>query len=160
MVTYTDDQKNRIMQMPSAVLLSAMVADKGSAVVGMREFMAGEKFISEASTMYPNNSLVQAMARNSNFPNLEQAAKPIFSSKDTNAIRQESQKKIQDGLATLANDNEAREYKAFLVALAEKVTNAAGEGFFGNKGAKVSPDEAAYINRLKQQMGTDTSPSM
>src|SRR2546430_584701 len=64
MTNYTGEQKRNIMQMPAAVLLSAILADSGSAVVGMREFMAGEKFISEAGTMFAGNSLIQDMIKN------------------------------------------------------------------------------------------------
>ena len=53
MANYTDEQKSRIMQMPAAVLLDAIIADAGSAVVGIREFMAGEKFFSDAGGLYP-----------------------------------------------------------------------------------------------------------
>lgn len=35
MANYTDEQKNKIVEMPAAVLLDAIMADVGSAIVGM-----------------------------------------------------------------------------------------------------------------------------
>ena len=61
--------------------------------------------------------------------------------------------KINDGLSVLANDEEANQFKAFLLALADNVVNAAGEGFFGNRGERESAKEAEYLNQLKQQLG-------
>lgn len=153
MTTYTDEQKNSIMQMPAAVLLDAMMADSGSAVVSMREFMAGEKFVSDAGSLYPRNALIQEMTKNVSMPKLEEIVKHVFSLGDHNAMHAECQRKIDAGQIVLAHDEEADQFKAFLVALADKVVSAVGEGFFGNKGAGVSVNEAAYMNRLKQQLG-------
>lgn len=158
MTNYTDEQKNSIMQMPAAVLLDAMMADSGSAVVGMREVAAGEKFISEAGSLYPRNALIQHMEENVDLPKLEEIVKHIFAHGDRNAMHAECLRKIRSGLTVLVNDDEAREFKAFLLALAEKVVSATGEGFFGNKGAKVSVNEAAYMNQLRQQLGVNPAP--
>jgi hypothetical protein len=160
MANYTDEQKSRIMQMPAAVLLDAILADAGSAVVGIREFMAGEKFFSDAGSLYPGNALIQDMLRNVDLPKLEETVRPLFSLGDLKAVHAECQKRISDGLAVLANDAEANQFKAFLVALADKVVNAAGEGFFGNRGARVSANEAAFMNQLKQQLGVTSTSSM
>ena len=158
MTNYTDEQKNSIMQMPAAVLLEAMMADSGSAVVSMREFMAGEKFVSEAGSLYPRNALIQEMSKNVNLPKLEEVVKHVFSLGDRNAMHAECQRKIDAGLTVLANDEEANQFKAFLVEIAEKVVNAAGKGFFGNREARVSVNEAAYMNQLKQQLGVASAP--
>jgi hypothetical protein len=158
MTNYNDEQKRNIMQMPAAVLLSAILADAGSAVVGMREFMAGEKFISEAGTMYAGNLLIQDMIKNMQLPELEKIVQPILSIGNVDSIRAECQKKINAGVTALAHDHEAEQFKTFLVALAEKVVNAAGEGFFGNRGARVSANETAYLNQLKQQLHITATP--
>jgi len=159
MINYTDELKRNIMQMPGAVLLSAILADTGSAVVGMREFMAGENFISEAGTKYPGNSLIQYMIKNVQLPELEKMIQPVLSIGNADKIRAECQKKISDGVASLApHDQEAEQFKAFLVTLAEKVVNAAGEAFFGNRGTRVSANEAAYMNQLKQQLHIGSTP--
>jgi hypothetical protein len=158
MASYTEDQKRTIMEMPAAVLLSAILADAGSAVVGMREFMAGEKFFSEAATMYPRNALIQDMVQNVQLPELEKIVQPLLSIGNLDSIRAECQKKISTGLIVLAHDQEAEQFKTFLVALADKVVNAAGEGFFGNRGARVSTNEATYMNQLKQQLHITPTP--
>jgi hypothetical protein len=160
MASYTDEQKSRLMQMPAAVLIGAIVADAGSAVVGVREFMSGEKFITEAGRAYSGNTLIQDMLKNLNLPKLEETVRPIFGLGDIKAVQAECQRMISNGLAVLANDGEANQFKAFLVGLAEKVVNAAGEGFFGNRGARVSANEVAYMNQLKQQLGVATTSSM
>lgn len=158
MINYTDEQKRTIMQMPAAVLLSAILADAGSAVVGMREFMAGEKFISEASTSYRGNALIQDMIRNMQLPELEKVVQPVLSVGNIEATKAECRKKISDGAALLGNDKDAEQFKAFLVTLADKVVNVAGEGFFGNRGARVSANEAAYMEQLKQQLHIAPTP--
>jgi hypothetical protein len=109
------------MQMPAAVLLDAILADAGSAVVGIREFMAGEKFFSDAGSLYPGNALIQDMLRNVDLPKLEETVRPLFSLGNLKAVHAECQRRISDGLAVLANDAEANQFKAFLVALADKV---------------------------------------
>ncbi len=160
MTNYTDEQKSRIMQMPAAVLLESMQVDAGSAVVGMREFVAGEKFITDVSAQFPRNALIQSIAREANLPKLEEIVQHLFTHGDSQTMHADSQKKISAGLAVLAHDEEANQFKAFLVALAERVVEAAGEGFFGNRGAKVSPHEAAYIQQLKRQLSVASAPSM
>ena len=160
MTNYTDEQKNSIMQMPAAVLLGAMMADDGSFIASMREFMTGKKFISEAGSLYPGNALVQEMVKNANLPKTEEIVKQVFSHGDRSAMLAECQQKISAGQIVLAHDEEANQFKAFLVATAEKVVNAAGEGFFGSQGARVSGQEASYVDQLKQQLGVTAAPGI
>jgi hypothetical protein len=158
MASYSEQQKSSIMEMPAAVMLSAIVADPGSAITGMREFMAGEKFFSEAGTMYPGNALIQDMVRDVHLPELEKAVQPILSLGKLDDVRAECQKKISTGLMMLEQDQESEQFKMFLLSLADKVVNAAGEGFFGNRGARVSTNEAAYMEQLKQQLHITSAP--
>ena len=160
MASYTDEQMNRIVQMPAAVLMGAILADASGAVVGIREFMAGEKFISDAGQMYSGNVLIQDMLRNLDLPKLEDTVKPILALGDLKTVKAECQQRIDNGAAALANDAEANQFKAFLVAMADKVVNAAGEGFFGNRGERVSTNEAAYMNQLKQHLGITSTSAM
>ncbi len=129
MINYTDEQKSKIMQMPAAVLLESMLADAGSAIVSMREFVAGEKFITDARAQFPRNALIQDMTRDVSLPKMEEIIQHVFTLGDLNTMRMDCQKKINAGLAVLAHDEEANQFKAFLVALAERVVGAAGEGF-------------------------------
>lgn len=153
MANYTDEQMNRIMQMPPAVISEAILAGGGRTVISMRAFLVGEKFVSEAGYLYPRNVLIQEIIKNVNLPKLEEAVKHIFLLGDRIAMRVECQRKISAGLAVLAYDEEADQFKAFLVAIAEKVVNAAAEGFFGKQGMRVSVYEAAYVYQLEQQLG-------
>lgn len=158
MASYNDEQKRSIMEMPAAVLLGAILADSGSAIVGMREFITGEKFISEASMIYRGNALIQEMVKEVHLPELERVVQPVLSLGNLDGIRAECWKKIDAGLNVMANDQEADQFKAFLLALAEKVVNAAGEGFFGNRGARVSTNEAAYMQQLKEHLHITAMP--
>jgi hypothetical protein len=160
LASYTDEQKNRIMQMPATVLLSSIIADGGSAIVGMSEFMAGEKFITDTGAKYPGNALILDMVKSVDLPKLEEIVKPVLSIGDMDGVRAECQKKIGAGAAVLANDTEANQFKEFLLALSDKVMNASGNGFFGNRGEKVSAKEAAYMQQLKRQLNPASSPSM
>jgi hypothetical protein len=159
MTNYTDEQKNIIMQMPAAVLLGSIVADPGSAIVGMREFIAGEKFITDASQQYPRNTLIHDMLSSLNLPKLEEAVKPVLSMGNLDSVRAECNNKVSTGQSVLENDEEANQFKSFLVTLSEKVTSAVGEGFFGNRGEKVSQNEAAFVERLRQQLHVAPSSS-
>jgi hypothetical protein len=160
MANYTDEQKSKIEQMPVAVLVDAIVADPGSALVGMREFLVGEKFMTEAGTTYPHNGLIRDLLQNLNLPKLEEIVKPILSIGKLDEIRTQCRQRISDGMAVLANDEEANQFKAFLIALGDKVVNAAGEGFFGNRGDRESANEAAFMNQLRQRLNVASLPSM
>lgn len=160
MTNYTDEQMNSIIQMPGAVLSYAILAGGGSPIINMRAFLVGEKFVFEAGSLYPRNALIQEMIKNVNLPKLEEVVKHIFLLGDRNAMRAEYQRKIDAGLAGLAHNEEANQFRAFLVAIAEKVVNAAREGFFGKQGARVSVYEAAYVKQLEQQLGIASAVSM
>jgi hypothetical protein len=153
MTNYTDEQMDRIIQMPAAILSEAILAGGGRPVISMRAFLVGEKLVSEAGSLYPCNVLILEMIKNVNLPKLEEAVKHIFLLGDRNAMRAECQRKIGAGLVVLAQDEEANQFKAFLMAIAEKVVNAAAEGLFGKQGIRASAYEDAYLHQLEQRLG-------
>ncbi len=152
MTSYTEEQRGKIMQMPAAVLLRSMLADANGPIVTMREFLAGETFISNAGKMYPNNALIQYLMNNLNLPTLQKTFQNLFALGDRTAMEKECHQKLLDGLAVLGNDTEASQFKSFLIGVAEQVVSAAGGGLLGTSGPKVSQAEAAYVQQLKQML--------
>ena len=72
---------------------------------------------------------------------------------DKTKTRSEVENKISKGASSLAKDDEGNQFKAFLVQLAEVVVNSTSGGLLGTQGAKVSPQETEFINKLKQKFG-------
>jgi hypothetical protein len=129
-----------------------MLADAGSKVASIQEFFAGVQFISQSARNYPQNRLVQGVLGNVNPAKIEESFKHVFTLGDIGKMRFECERKIDAGVMALANDEEGNQFRAFLVRLAETVVNAAAGGFFGTKGEKVSPQEMAYVEQLKQKL--------
>jgi hypothetical protein len=115
----------------------------------MREFRDGIKFITHAKNRYPHNALIQDMVAGTDKSIQEVQAYTVDK-------RQEAvwayQRRIDETVGLLANDEEAREFKIVLVELAKAVAGAAGFGIFGT-GEKVSVAEATFIDALKQRLG-------
>jgi hypothetical protein len=152
MANYTPEQTETIMQMPSAVLLGAMVADSGSKVSNIHEFFAGEQFISQSANEFPNNRLIQYMVKNVNLPKMEDAFKHMFGAGDAEAMVAECESKLDAGKSVLADDEEGKEFKRFLIKVGEVVVNSSSDGVFGTQGPRLNEKEAAYMDLLKQKL--------
>jgi hypothetical protein len=149
MAQYTQEQKDRFMALSGDILMATLLIDRNDNVGTMREFRDGIKFITSAKNRYPRNALIQ---------NMVVGADKAIQDVQTYTVneRQEAvwayQRRIDEAVGLLVNDEEAREFKLVLVELAQAVAGAAGFGIFGS-GEKVSVAEATFIDALKRRLG-------
>ncbi|MBV9615384.1 MAG: hypothetical protein JO031_08010 [Ktedonobacteraceae bacterium] len=129
--------------------MATLLIDRNDNIGTMREFRDGIKFIAKAKERYPRNALIQDMVEGGDKSIQEVQAYTV-------GERQEAvwayQRRIDEAVGLLANDEEAREFKVVLVELAKAVAGAAGFGIFGT-GEKVSIAEATFIDALKRRLG-------
>ncbi|MBV9257672.1 MAG: hypothetical protein JO215_06610 [Ktedonobacteraceae bacterium] len=129
--------------------MATLLIDRNDNIGTMREFRDGIKFIAKAKERYPRNALIQDMVEGGDKSIQEVQAYTV-------GERQEAvwayQRRIDEVVGLLANDEEAREFKVVLVELAKAVAGAAGFGIFGT-GEKVSIAEATFIDALKRRLG-------
>ena len=148
MAQYTQEQKVRLMALSGDVLMATLLIDRNDNVGTMREFRDGIKYIANAKKKYPHNALIQDM--------IVGADKSIQEVQTYTVGERQSavwayQKRIDETISILANDEDAEEFKRILVELAQAVAGGAGFGIFGS-GEKVSVAEAAFINGLKRRL--------
>ena len=129
--------------------MATLLIDRNDNIGTMREFRDGIKFIAKAKERYPRNALIQDMVEGGDKSIQEVQAYTV-------GERQEAvwayQRRIDEAVGLLANDEEAREFKVVLLELAKAVAGAAGFGIFGT-GEKVSIAEATFIDALKRRLG-------
>ncbi len=129
--------------------MATLLIDRNDNIGTMREFRDGIKFIAHAKNKYPRNALIQDMIAGTDMSIQEVQAYTVTE-------RQEAvwahQRRIDEAVGLLANDEEAKEFKLVLIELAKAVAGAAGFGIFGT-GEKVSIAEATFIDALKQRLG-------
>ena len=129
--------------------MATLLIDRNDNIGTMREFRDGIKFIAKAKERYQRNALIQDMVEGGDKSIQEVQAYTV-------GERQEAvwayQRRIDEAVGLLANDEEAREFKVVLVELAKAVAGAAGFGIFGT-GEKVSIAEATFIDALKRRLG-------
>lgn len=149
MAQYTQDQMGQLMALSSNVLMAMLLIDRNDNIGTMREFRDGVKSIANAKSKYPRNALIQNMMASTDRSIQEVQAYTVTE-------RQEAvwayQRQIDEAVALLANDEEAREFKMALIDVAQAVAGAAGFGIFGS-GEKISIAEATFLDALKQRFG-------
>lgn len=151
MGSYTPEQLAQIETLPSAVILAAMMVEVHGPIAAFREVAAGMKFIHQAKTVFPNNALIQGVPEDASLATSHAHHIEVSTTDERAAARAKIQAEMDAGLALLADDVEAYEFKAFLVHIAEKVIEAAGSGLFGS-GERISPAEQTFVQTLKQRL--------
>ena len=149
MAQYTREQKARLMALSGDVLMTTLLIDRNDAIGTVREFRDGIKSINNAKNKYPHNALIQDMIAGADKSIQEVQG---YTERERQTTVWAYQKRIDEVIALLADDEEAREFKLVLVELAQAVAGAAGPGVFGI-GEKVSKAEATFINALKRRLG-------
>jgi hypothetical protein len=137
------------MSLAGDVLMATLLIDRNDNIGTMREFHDGIKAINDAKNKYPHNVLIQDMIAGAD-KSIQEVQ--VYTVGERQQAVWAYQRRIDETVAFLANDEEAREFKRVLVELAQAVAGAAGFGIFGT-GEKVSIAEATFINALKQRLG-------
>lgn len=149
MAQYTREQKARLIALSGDILMATLLIDRNDNIGTLREFRDGIKSINNAKNKYPHNALIQDMIAGAD-KSIQEVQ--VYTVGERQAAVWAYQKRIDETIAFLANDEEAREFKLVLLELAQAVAGAAGFGIFGT-GEKVSVAEATFIDALKRRMG-------
>jgi hypothetical protein len=144
---YTKEQRARLMALPGAMLTATLVMGASDPVATLRDVIDGMRYFREVKEAYPDNELIQGM--------FQDAANPLpglqlSSMSDREAVLNELHQYIEDTGSLLGNDIEAKEFKAFLAALAEMVAEDVEKGQFGND-VVIEQAQMKYLGILKQQ---------
>jgi hypothetical protein len=152
MANYTPDQCAKLAALPAELILLTMMVDRHSAIGAYREVSAAMKFIREARHVFPANALIQSVPDEAHTASSHDQGLDLSTPESASAAKHNLEARIQEALTLLADDAEGREYKTFLLHIAEKVVEAAGAGFFGG-GEKVSEAEKQFIGDLRLRLG-------
>jgi len=166
---YTEDQWMLIAGTPS-LIGSAMAGAASSGLGTMKELMASMRSVIEGKTMYPDNEIIQAIVAK---PEDREQAMADFKKYRENAMARVKENNISkpseikamamDDLNTVLDilgENEQAEtlteYKHWIMNIAQTVAEAAKEGsILGFGGVRVSEEEHAFLEELKQTMAID-----
>lgn len=136
---YDEAQRQRLIDAASEVLVAAVAAEPSGPIAYFREVMAAGRFLYDARRQYANNALVQQL-----FAHTEE--RPVELETVT---RQSLLASITEVGAIVRDDDEGREFKGFLVALAERIAGASHGVLFG---PKITEDEAAFLSELREAL--------
>lgn len=155
---------------PTAVAIAAAYAQPDGVISLMREMQAGIRAAKEAATAFPDNELIQALAEamqeDEGDGDVEAAgdageAEPneVMEERNPNLAAESAIELSQSSMAILeerATIEERIEFKHWLFAIADQVTLAAKSGgFLGLGGTRVTDQEAAFLERLKEALGIE-----
>jgi hypothetical protein len=157
--TFTDDEWFLLLSTPS--MIGASVAAAGQSGLGtLKEAVASLETIAGAAKSYPNNELITELVKRAD--NKDEArvqaqkytemAKAKLQGKKPDQLTQEMLEDTKKAVAMLKQKapNALEDYKAWSLAVAEKVANAAKEGgFLGFGGERVSGAEKTLIDDIK-----------
>ena len=167
---YTESEQQLLAATP-ILIGSAMVFAGSSGLGTVKELFASAKSYMAGLKDYPNNAIIQGVLPN--MENREEAKvkakalreetvarlkdKGIDSPEKIRALLLDDSREIADLLARKASTEEAAEYKAWAMSVAENVAKAAKEGgFLGFGGEQVSAGEKTLFAELASTLGADT----
>jgi len=167
---YTEEEWFLLQTTPSMVG-SAMAVAGNSGIMGtMKEAMANVRSIMEANAEYPDNPLIAEVAKKpENRADAKEMASDyrerIMGRMKENGVKEPEEvaaltlSDVEQSCAILAakeDDATALEYKNWLLAIANKVAEAAKEGgFLGFGGEQVSENEQAFLAQLNSALNMD-----
>ena len=151
-----------------------MAFAESSGLATVKELMESAKSYMAGLKAYPNNQIIQGI-----LPNLEDRKEAMAQAKEfrektlvrlkekevdspekIRSLLLEDAQTINTLLKEKASPEEAAEYKAWAMSVAENVARAAKEGgFMGFGGERVSEGEKALFADLGKVLGTDTQLS-
>ena len=142
-----EEQRARLMALPSAMLAATLVIGVADPVATLRDVIDEMRYFREVREAYPDNDLIQGMLQDAENP-LPGLHLPSIS--DREAVLHALHQYIEEASAFLGNDTEAKEFKAFLTALTGMVAEDVEKGQFGSDPA-IEQAQMEYLRTLKQQ---------
>lgn len=144
MSSYSDEERALLLDAAAEVLIAAVAAERTGPVGYFREILAAGRYLYDARRRYRDNALVQEL-----FGRAEERSVEL-----DEVTREKLLEHIARVGAIVHDDDEGREFKRFLLELAERVAEASRSGLFGRR---LSSNEAVFLDELKErlQLGTD-----
>jgi hypothetical protein len=164
---FTDDEILLLNSTPTLVG-SAMVFAEGSGLGTLKEMMANAKSYIGGAQAYPNNPIITGIVPNlvDHKEGLEQAKafrdkaiarfkeKGIDSKEAIRGLLLEDCKAVAQLLANKASELEAKEYKQWVMSIAETIAKSAKEGgFLGFGGEVISENEKEIFTEIAKALG-------
>jgi hypothetical protein len=158
---YTEDEWKTLLDLPRLAAFGAMAAEEGGPLTSTRElFAAIHTMADSARTAYPDNTLIHEIVteitqggddalgtRVAWEPGDENLGAAMLDQALATAAR------ARNILAARATAQEASEYAAWVLSIARAGCGAAGSGFLGLVGDRVTPSEARFVADLAAALG-------
>jgi hypothetical protein len=169
---FSEDEIFLLISAPSMVGSAIATAGKSGLFGTLKEMSVNVKAIMAGVKNYPDNALIQGLlpALEEREEALEKAkkfrdrAKQRMKDKEIDSVEKFHRQTLEDcrAVTQLLQDKttpqEAKEYKEWLLAVAEKVAMAAKEGgFLGIGGERFSAGEKDLLNKIADALGTSTT---
>jgi len=135
------------MALPIAVLIAVLTMNVSDPDARLRDVIEDMDFIIEVKQAYPDNALIQGIFEDTE---ISLSILRLSSAPDKERVLRELRLYIEQTSALLGIDNEAREFRAFLVALVKKLAQDVGNGMFGDDPIRVKA-QSEYLRLLEQQ---------
>lgn len=168
-MSFTEDELNLLASVPQ-LIGSAVAAAAGSGIIGTgKEAFANASGVLDGLKSYPDNALIrqllpdpagdrkaamEKMTRTRDWAMARLKANGVTNAATLTAQMLADTKSAAALLDSKASAAEARDYRQWVMALAEKVANAATEGgFLGFGGERLSPAEKTLIDQIRAALG-------
>jgi len=142
MSDYSDDQRALLLDAAAEVLIAAVAAERTGPIGYFREILAAGRYLYDARRRYRDNALVQQL-----FSHAEERSVDL-----DEVTREKLLSRLAEVGEIVHDDDEGREFKRFLLELAERMAEASRSGLFGRR---LSNNETVFLEELKQRLGLD-----
>jgi hypothetical protein len=154
---FSADEWKQIQRAPFMAGLAVVAASPSGPFGLIKEMFAIGKMLAEVKTQGASNELVKALVADFETGAREQSAPAELQGKAPDQVKSfaiESCRQTVALVAKKAKPDEAQGFQQWLVAVAQKVSEAAKEGgFLGFGGTQVSEQEAATLKELSAALG-------
>ncbi len=155
---FTPDEWQKILRAPFMAGLVVVAASPSGPLGVLKEMFAVGKVLAEAKSQGPANALVKAVVADLGAPEGRgQASASELSGKTPDALRSEALAGIRSVTETVGrktSPEESEGFRRWLVAIGQRVAEAAKEGgFLGFGGTQVSEQETAALKDLAAAVG-------
>jgi hypothetical protein len=154
---FTADEWNQIQRAPFMAGLAVVAASPSGPFGVVKELFAVGKMLGEVKAQGSSNELIKALVADIETGARELSAPAELKGKTPDQVKSyaiESVRQVAALIEKKAKPDETQGFKQWLVAVAQKVAEAAKEGgFLGFGGTQVSEQEAATIKELSAALG-------
>lgn len=152
---FTAEEWAEVDSLPGMVIGGAAMADGRKLISTIREVSAGAKALERGAAKYPDNALLQAMAKGSGKASLD--GKPQNTEQLVTLIGDDVQKSWTI-LQSKATPEETAQIAEVLIAAGQAAVERTGSGHFGHGGEQVDAGEKAFMERITEIL-TATAPA-